>query len=168
MVRIRDTDVRRCLGGDVGNDVVVDFAVIRIQAQVDLNVRVQRFKPFDGVLVNGNLGHVGVVLRPERDFVLLRFIKFFGNIENLQPFGAMAACQGKQADKQIDKQKPLALLSHPFVPPLATPAMIFCRKIRNRTISGTEIETTAAIMAGMFSRPNPLSRIAWMPLDTRK
>ena len=46
--------------------------------------------------------------------------------------------------------------------------MIFRRKIRNSTISGTEMTTTAAIMAGMFSRPKPFSRISWMPLDTRK
>ena len=26
----------------------------------------------------------------------------------------------------------------------------------------------AAIMAGVFSRPNPLSRISWIPLETRK
>ena len=38
--------------------------------------------------------------------------------------------------------------------------MIFFRKIRNRTISGTEMTTTAAIMAGMFSRPKPFSRIS--------
>ena len=30
---------------------------------------------------------------------------------------------------------------------------------------GSEITTTAAIMAGMFSRPKPFSRISWMPLD---
>ena len=30
------------------------------------------------------------------------------------------------------------------------------------------LATTAAIMAGMFSRPKPLSRMVWMPLDTRK
>ena len=45
--------------------------------------------------------------------------------------------------------------------------MILLRKIRNSTISGTEITTTAAIIAGMFSRPKPFSRISWMPLETR-
>lgn len=35
-------------------------------------------------------------------------------------------------------------------------------------MSGTEITTTAAIMAGIFSRPKPFSRISWIPLDTRK
>ena len=39
---------------------------------------------------------------------------------------------------------------HPFVPPLATPSMIFFRKTRNRTIRGREITTTAAIIEGIF------------------
>ena len=33
-------------------------------------------------------------------------------------------------------------------------------------MSGTDITTTAAIMAGMFSRPKPLSRMACMPPET--
>ena len=45
--------------------------------------------------------------------------------------------------------------------------MIFLRKIRKRTISGTEMATTAAIMAGTFARPKPFWRISWMPLETR-
>ena len=72
---------------------------------------------------------------------------------------------GEDQDQEKDKGK---LLFHPFVPPLETPAMIFFRKTRNSTISGTLITTTAAIIAGVFSRPKPFSRIAWMPLDTRK
>ena len=54
----------------------------------------------------------------------------------------------------------LKLTAYPFVPPLATPSMIFLRKIKNSTISGTEMTTTAAIIAGMFSRPKPFSRIS--------
>ena len=50
--------------------------------------------------------------------------------------------------------------SYPFVPLLETPSMIFSRKIRKSTTSGIEITTTAAIMAGIFSRPNPFSRIS--------
>ena len=46
--------------------------------------------------------------------------------------------------------------------------MIFLWKIRNSTISGTEMTTTAAIIAGMFSRPKPFSRISWIPFETRK
>ena len=46
--------------------------------------------------------------------------------------------------------------------------MIFFRNARNSSTSGTEITTTAAIMAGIFSRPKPFSRISWIPLDTRK
>ena len=50
--------------------------------------------------------------------------------------------------------------SFPLVPPLATPAMIFLWKIKNRMIRGREMTTTAAIMAGIFSRPKPFSRIS--------
>ena len=46
--------------------------------------------------------------------------------------------------------------------------MILLRKTRKSTISGMEITTTAAIMAGMLSRPKPCSRLYWIPLDTRK
>ena len=46
--------------------------------------------------------------------------------------------------------------------------MIFLWKMRKMMISGIEMTTTAAIIAGMFSLPNPDSRIVWMPLDTRK
>ncbi len=53
-----------------------------------------------------------------------------------------------------------AVPAHPFVPPLDTPSIIFFRNARNRTISGTEITTTAAIIAGTFSRPKPFSRIS--------
>ena len=59
-------------------------------------------------------------------------------------------------------------IHYPFVPPLDTPAMILSRKARNSTISGTLTATTAAIIAGISCRPKPLSRIAWIPLDTRK
>ena len=40
-------------------------------------------------------------------------------------------------------------------------------KARNSRISGTLMTTTAAIMAGMFSRPKPFSLISWMPPLTR-
>ena len=57
---------------------------------------------------------------------------------------------------------------HPFVPPLATPSMIFLRKTRKRMIKGRLITTTAAIIAGIFSRPKPFSLISCIPLETRK
>lgn len=38
--------------------------------------------------------------------------------------------------------------------------MTLRRKIRNSAISGAEMTTTAAIIAGMFSRPKPFSRIS--------
>ena len=38
-----------------------------------------------------------------------------------------------------------------------TPAIIFRLNIRNKTTSGTEITTTAAIIAGTFSLPKPFS-----------
>ena len=49
---------------------------------------------------------------------------------------------------------------HPFVPPLETPSMILSLNNKNSTMRGNEITTTAAIMAGIFSRPKPFSRIS--------
>ena len=85
--------------------------------------------------------------------------------------GAVTGAQRQHAEEHQQRQKEgreSVSPDHPLVPPLETPAMTFLRKIRNSTISGTEMTTTAAIMAGMFSRPKPFSRISWMPLETRK
>ena len=45
--------------------------------------------------------------------------------------------------------------------------MIFFLKMMKRIISGSETATTAAIIAGTFSRPNPFSRIYCIPFETR-
>jgi prepilin-type N-terminal cleavage/methylation domain-containing protein len=73
-------------------------------------------------------------------------------------FRAVTAAEQRQQKKA--QQGGSKASDHPLVPPLDTPAMIFFRKIRNRMISGTEMTTTAAIIAGIFSRPKPFSRIS--------
>ena len=82
---------------------------------------------------------------------LLRF-----NLHLAEP----AVAGGERKEKRRNKQKNNNFLHHPFVPPLETPDIILRLKMRKITISGTEIATTAAIIAGTLSRPKPFSRIA--------
>ncbi len=164
MVGVGDADVGGGVRGDVGNDVVVDFAVVRIQPEIHGDVGIQRFKVRNGLLVDVHLSHVGVVFCPEGDLIPPGGVKLIGNrigtgSGGILPGGkrTVAAGEGKGQHKGKGEGKQLF---HPFTPPLETPSMIFFRKIRNRTISGREMATTAAIMAGMFSRPKPFSRIS--------
>ena len=166
VIRIGNAYIRGCAGGDVGDDIVVDPPVVGIQAHVHRDIRIEFLKVRNGLFINGGLAFVGIILGPERDFICLCFIKFFRDDKGVHSPGAMAPAQGRQTEAHQGRSK---FLHHaPLVPPLDTLAMIFLWKIRKRIISGTEITTTAAIIAGMFSRPKPFSRISWMPLDTRK
>ena len=161
MVRVGDAHIGGGICGDVGDHIVVNSRVVRIQPHIHGDVRIQLFKIPDGLLINGGLPLVGVVLGPEGNGVLLCGVKGFRHrvvkLRRAGVFrqGSVAAGEQQQRRKQEDDD-----FFHPLVPPLATPAMIFFRKSRNRTISGREMTTTAAIMAGMFSRPKPLSRIS--------
>ena len=165
VVGIGDAHVGSGFGGNIGDDIVIDAAVIGIKPQIDLDIGIQLLKIGDGLFINSYLGQVGVVFCPEGDLVLSGFVKALRNGKGVRFSGAVTAAQGQQT---AQRQKQSGDLSHPLVPPLETPSMILLRKIRNSTISGREMTTTAAIMAGMFSRPKPLSRMVWMPLDTRK
>ena len=155
VVRVGDAHVGGGARGNVGDDVVVDFAVVGVQPQIHVDVGVQRLKILDGLLIDRHLIFVGVVFRPEGDFIVPGVVKGLRHREGDLLPGTVAAAQHKAPGQQQRKQA-----FHPLVPPLATPAMIFLRNSRNSTMSGTEMTTTAAIMAGMFSRPKPFSRIS--------
>ena len=164
VVGVGDADVGGGVGCDVGDDVVVDFAVIRVQPEIHGDVGIQRFKVRNGLLVDVHLSHVGIVFCPEGDLIAPGGVKVVRNrvgdgSGGILPGGqrTVAAGEGKGQHKGKRERKQLF---HPFTPPLETPSMIFLRKIRNSTISGREMATTAAIMAGMFSRPKPFSRIS--------
>ena len=164
VVGVGDADVGGGVRGDVGNDVVVDFAVVRIQPEIHGDVGIQFFKVRDGLLVDVHLSHVGVVFCPEGDLIPPGGVKLIGNrigtgSGGILPGGQRTVAAGEGKGQRKGKQQGKQLF-HPFTPPLETPSMIFFRKIRNRTISGREMATTAAIMAGMFSRPKPFSRIS--------
>ena len=95
------------------------------------------------------------------------FVKFLRHHEFHSLRRAVAAReQGTHSDDRGSGESDAALgicfenVSHPFVPPLETPSMIFLWKSRNSKMSGRDTITTAAIMAGMFSRPRPFSRIS--------
>ena len=159
MVRIGNADIRRRLGGNICDNVVVYLAVIGIQPQVHGNVRIQLFKIRDRLLINIGLALVRVIFCPKRQLVLLLSVKLFRHRKPGCLLRAMAACQ-KQARSQQPCRRFCPAMSHPLIPPRDTPAMIFLRNTRNSTISGTLITTTAAIIAGIFSRPKPFSRIS--------
>ena len=167
MVGVGDAHVGRGIGGDVGDHVVVDLAVVGVQPQPHGDIGVQRLKIVDGLVVDIHLRLVGVVLGPERDLVLPGLVKAVRHGEGVLPAGAVAAAQRQQREQRQQRGEP-HFFHHPLVPPLETPSMTLLRNRRNSTISGTEMTTTAAIMAGIFSRPKPFSRMAWIPLDTRK
>ena len=168
MVGIGNADIGGGVRSDVGDHIVVNFPVIGVQPQVHGDIGVQRFKIGDGLLVDGHLGQVGVVLCPEGDLKIppcvegVRDHKCSGALRRgrfLRQLRSAAVAARERADKR-QSQRQSKDPFHPFVPPRATPAMIFFRNTRNSTISGAEITTTAAIMAGMFSRPKPFSRIS--------
>ena len=133
-----------------------------------MDVGIERLKVRNGLLVDLGLGLVGVVLGPEADLILPGAVKALRHDKVVIAARAVAGRERQQAQRAQQRAEDAFPSFHPLVPPLETPAMIFLRKSRNSTISGTEITTTAAIMAGMFSRPKPFSRIDWMPLETRK
>ena len=56
MVRIGDADIRGGIGGNIGDNVIIDSAVVRIQAQVYRNIGIKRLKVLNGFFVNIRLG----------------------------------------------------------------------------------------------------------------
>ena len=167
VVRVGDAYVGRGGGGNVGDDVVVDLGIVGVKADRHVDIGIKLLKVRHRLLIDLYLGLVGVVLGPEGDVVVPAFVKALRDLKYASLPRAVAARQQGQTAQQPKRREDAPDL-HPLVPPLETPSMIFLRKIRNRTISGRDTATTAAIMAGMFSRPKPLSRMVWMPLDTRK
>ena len=169
MVRIGDAHVRRGSRGNVCDDVIIDIAVIRIKAQIHRNIRVQLLKVGDRLLIDLCLIDIRIVFRPECNLIISGGVKALRHRESGLLSLSVAAGKKRQAHKAEARKRRNSFprLSHPFIPPLDTPSIIFFRNTRNRMISGTEMTTTAAIMAGIFSRPKPFSRISWIPFETR-
>ena len=148
--------------------IFMSLFVLAIEAGAVAFCTYNWFEIGNGFFVDLCLGFVGIVFGPESNLIIAGSIKFFRDgkfILLLCPVTAAKTGDAKGCDSK--KQKLLTKFFHPFVPPLETPAMILLRKMRNRMISGSEMTTTAAIIAGIFSRPKPFSRISWIPFDTR-
>lgn len=77
VVRVSDAHIWGGFCGNVGNDIIVDLAVIGVKPQVYSNIGIQGLEIGDGLFVNFRLGFVGVVFGPEGDFIVLGGIKFF-------------------------------------------------------------------------------------------
>ena len=166
MVRVGDAHIGSGIGGDVGNHILINPAVIGVQLQIHLDIGIQRLKVRNGLFIDIDLIDIGIILGPEGNFILPGFVKAIRHFKSIPLHRTVAAAQ--QPGQQSRQQNKCGEFFHPLLPPLATPSIIFRRNTRNSTISGREITTAAAIMAGIFSRPKPLSRMACRPLDTRK
>ena len=162
MVRISDTHIGRSIRRYIRDHIIINFAVIRIQPQIHRNIGIKSLEIRNCFLIDGCLGFVGIIFSPESNFILPGSIKLFRNGKSVHPFLPMTTGKKKQASagKRNAGKYLFKNFCHPLVPPLDTPAIILLRKIKNSTIKGTEITTTAAIIAGIFSRPNPFSRIS--------
>ena len=106
MVRVGDTYVRSGACGDVGDYIVVDFAVVRVKPKIYGDIWVQGFKIGYCLFIDFGLGFVCVVFCPESDFVISGGVKFPGNGKGTLVLRAMTACKqshrrnGSQGKKQ--------------------------------------------------------------------
>ena len=106
MVGVGDADVGGGVRGDVGNDVVVDFAVVRVKPKIYGDIGVQGFKIGYCLFIDFGLGFVCVVFGPESDLVISGGVKFPGNGKGTLVLRAMTACKqshrrkGNQGKKQ--------------------------------------------------------------------
>ena len=91
IVRISDADIRRRVGGNIGNDIIIDLTVVRIQTHIDRHIRVQGFKIFDRLLIDPGLCLVGIIFRPESELDRFRGIESLRNHELVGSPGTMAA-----------------------------------------------------------------------------
>ena len=161
MIRISNADIGRGIRGNIRYHIIINLAIIRIQPQIHRNIGIKLLKIINSLLIDGCLSLVRVVLSPEGNLIIPGIVKFLRNLKGRKSPGAMAPGQDKKACRcGQGKEKAHEKFCHPLVPPLETPSIIFLWKIRNRITRGTEITTTAAIIAGIFSRPKPFSRIS--------
>src|SRR5699024_6367561 len=136
VVGVGDADVGGGAGGDVGDDVVVDIAVVGVQAQRHRDVGVQRLKVRNGLLVNFGLADVGIVFGPEGDLIVPGRVKGGGHREGRLFAAAVAAGQQQRPGQSRRGERGWQAVFHPLVPPLDTPSMILLRNARNSKISG--------------------------------
>ena len=70
MIRVGNAHIGSGVGHDIGNHILVDFAVIRIGPDFHGNIGIEGFKILLGLFVNGFLGGIRVVFGPKADGVL--------------------------------------------------------------------------------------------------
>ena len=104
MVGIGDADVGRGARSDIGDDVVVDIAVIGVKAEIDANVGIIGFKFVDGLLVEQALRFIGVVFRPEGDFIFLGFVKLLRQHEFRRAPRAVAGSKAQRRQHQQQRK----------------------------------------------------------------
>ena len=91
MIRIGDAHIRRGIRSDVGNHVIIDLAVIRIQTQIHGDIRIKIFKILNRFLIDGRLVLIGVIFGPESDFIFSGKIELFRHGKAAHPLAAVTA-----------------------------------------------------------------------------
>ena len=79
VVGISDADVRRGIGRDVRDDIVIDLVVIGIELYADIDVRIQSLEVLYRLIIDICLIDIRIILRPERDIELTRCIERLGD-----------------------------------------------------------------------------------------
>ena len=161
VIRIGNADIGRCPCRNIGDHIIINIAIVGIKPQIYRNIGIDLFKIRNGFLIDLCLGLVGIILCPESDRIISVLLKALRHRKRFQSLRTVTSRKQYHAGRHSPKQSPFFPFDfHPLVPPLDTPVMILSLKIRNKTISGTEMITTAAIIAGIFSLPKPFSLIS--------
>src|SRR5699024_9622754 len=96
VVGVGDADVGGGAGGNVGDDIVVDVAVVGVEAQGHRDVGIEGLEILNGLLVDVGLVLVGVVFGPEGDLVIPGCVEGLRHREGrLLPAAVTAGEEGK-------------------------------------------------------------------------
>ena len=103
VVRIRDAHIGRGVGGNVGDHILIDAAVISVELQRHLDIGIDLLELLDRILVDIRLGDIALGLGPEGDLIGTAFIEARRQKERVLVLRAMAARQ-KQTRHQQENQ----------------------------------------------------------------
>ena len=91
MVGVGDAYVGRGIRGNIGDNIIINFSIIRIQTEIDSDVRIQRLKICNCLFINIRLRLVRIIFGPKSDLVLPGGIELFGDGKGFLASFAVAA-----------------------------------------------------------------------------
>ena len=103
VIGIGNADIRGGVGCDIGDDIVIDLAVIVVDPDIDMNIGIQLLEGSDRILVDPGLILIRIILCPEGQFKGSAFIQLFGNDKRRHSPRAMASAEKRTADKRRQK-----------------------------------------------------------------